>query len=329
MNEFQQMIRQADSICILGHTNPDGDCLGSTLGTKHYIENQYPEKKVDVYLQVANEKYNFLPDIDTIIHIPSDRRYDLCIVCDCNGFDRLGDFKILAEHAKELFVADHHVPGPQTFAHGSIQPDASSASEVVYDLMNPEFIDKKVAECLYLGIAHDTGIFKYSCTSQHTMEIAGFLMTKGIDFGAIIDDSYYTKTYAQQQVLGRVLMESVMLMDHRCLAGWLTCKDMKFYHVTSREVDSIISTMRETREIDCAMFMYELSNQNYKVSLRSNNPQLDVARVAMTFGGGGHKMAAGFTLQGSYYDVMNNITKELSKQMDAPGFVSNHPSAHT
>ena len=323
MNEFQQMINRADSICILGHTNPDGDCLGSTLGTKHYILNQYPDKKVNVYLQIANEKYDFLPGIDTIVHTPSDRKYDLCIICDCNGYDRVGDFRSLAENATALFVADHHVPGPQQFPHGSIRPDASSASEVVFDLMDVHYIDTKVAECLYLGIAHDTGIFKYSCTSQHTMEIAGILMTKGIDFGSIIDDSYYTKTYAQQQVLGRVLMESLMLMDHRCLAGWLTCKDMKFYQVTSRDVDSIVSTMRETRGIDCAMFMYEMSNQNFKVSLRSNNNQLDVAKVAMTFGGGGHKMAAGCTLQGSYHDVMNNITKELSKQMDAPDFVSN------
>ena len=92
MNEFQQMINRADSICILGHTNPDGDCLGSTLGTKHYILNQYPDKKVNVYLQIANEKYDFLPGIDTIVHTPSDRKYDLCIICDCNGYDRVGDF---------------------------------------------------------------------------------------------------------------------------------------------------------------------------------------------------------------------------------------------
>lgn len=111
MNEFQQMINRADSICILGHTNPDGDCLGSTLGTKHYILNQYPDKKVNVYLQIANEKYDFLPGIDTIVHTPSDRKYDLCIICDCNGYDRVGDFRSLAENAKELFVADHHVPG--------------------------------------------------------------------------------------------------------------------------------------------------------------------------------------------------------------------------
>jgi phosphoesterase RecJ-like protein len=155
------------------------------------------------------------------------------------------------------------------------------------------------------------------------MEIAANLMATGIDFGFIIDDSYYTRTYAQQQVMGRVLMESLMIMDRRCLAGWLTMKDMRFYNVTSRDIDGIVSIMRETRDIDCALFIYEVSNQTYKVSLRSNNEQLDVAKVAAAFGGGGHKMAAGCSLQGSYYDVINNVTKELSKQMDSENFISN------
>lgn len=323
MNEFQQLIEAAGSICIIGHTNPDGDCLGSTLGTRNYIKNRYPDKKVNVYLQTANEKFRFMPGFSEIIHIPSDRKYDLCIMCDCNGFDRLGDFKNLAENASVLYVCDHHIPGTQKFEHCTIIPEASSACEVVFDLLDREHITKEAAECLYLGIVHDTGVFKYSCTSSHTMEIAGFLMTKGIDFSSIIDDTFYTKTYSQQQVLGQVLMESLLVMDRRCVAGWLTCKDMKFYNVTSKDIDGIVSVMRETRGIDCAIFIYEMTNQNYKVSLRSNNHMLDVARVAAHFGGGGHKMAAGCTLQGSNYDVINNITKELSVQMDAPDFISN------
>ena len=323
MIDFNVMIEQAASIAILGHTNPDGDCLGSTLGLKAYILNRYPEKKVNVYLQEANEKFAFLPGFSDIVHVPSTRHYELCIICDCNGYDRVGDFRIIAEHADTVFVADHHIPGAQTFENGSIRPEASSASEVVYDLLDPAYINKDCASCLYTGIVHDTGVFKYNCTSPHTMEIAANLMATGIDFGFIIDDSYYTRTYAQQQVMGRVLMESLMIMDRRCLAGWLTMKDMRFYNVTSRDIDGIVSIMRETRDIDCALFIYEVSNQTYKVSLRSNNEQLDVAKVAAAFGGGGHKMAAGCSLQGSYYDVINNITKELSKQMDSENFISN------
>ncbi len=322
MTEFDQMIEKADSICILGHINPDGDCLGSTLGTRQYIVNRYPEKKVNVYLMEAARKFAYLPHFDEIIHVPSDRVYDLAIMLDCAGMDRLGDYARLAENARDLYVLDHHVTNTVRFRHQTILPEASSTSEVVFDLMDPAYIDKNAAECLYTGIVHDTGVFKYSCTSAHTMEIAGFLMSKGIDFGTIIDDGYYMKTYAQQQVLGRVLMESLLIMDQRCLAGWLTLRDMRFYNVTGKDIDSIVSTMRETRGIDCAIFAYEVGNQQFKISLRSNNDQLDVASVAASFGGGGHKKAAGCSLQGSQYDVLNNLMKKLSEQMDSPDFIS-------
>ena len=79
--------------------------------------------------------------------------------------------------------------------------DASSASEVLFEQLNPDSIDKNAAECLYTGLIHDTGVFKYSCTSARTMEIAGFLMEKGVDFGSIIDNSFYKKTYVQNRIM--------------------------------------------------------------------------------------------------------------------------------
>lgn len=322
--EFNEMLRRAGSICILGHTNPDGDCLGSTLGVWNYIRNRYPEKKAKVYLMESNAKFAFLPGYSEIIHEPSVEHYDLALQMDCHSDDRLGDFSILRRKASSCYTVDHHLlkegehPSPAT-----VLPEASSASEVVFDLMDPENVDRNTATCLYTGIVHDTGVFKYDHTTRHTMEIAGFLMSKGIDFGSIIDDSYFMKTYCQQQVQGRVMMESILVMDRRILAGWLRLKEMQFYHVTSRDIDGIVTTMRETRGVDGAVFLYETANQVYKVSLRSNNDQLDVAKAASYFGGGGHKKAAGCTLQGSYYDVLNNITKALSEQMDAPGFHSN------
>ncbi len=323
---FNRLIQEADSICIVGHTNPDGDCLGSTLGTKAYIGKRWPDKKVNVYLQEANVKFAYMPGFDSIIHVPSERKYDLCIMCDCAGFDRLGDYQVLAKNARKLFVADHHVTNDTKYEHAVILPDASSASEVVFDLMDPEYIDTAAAVCLYTGIVHDTGVFKYSCTSKHTMEIAGFLMGRGVDFGSIIDDSFYMRTYAQQQVTGRVLMESMLLMDRRIMAGWITLKDMRFYKVTTKDIDGIVGTLRETRDVDGAVFAYEVGNQIFKVSLRSNNPMLDVSRTAQAFGGGGHKMAAGCTLQGSYHDVLNNVMQQLSLQMDAPEFRSRRPA---
>ena len=320
--DFNRLIREADSICILGHTNPDGDCLGSTLGTRQYIRNRFPDKKVTVYLQEASSKFQYLPGFPEIVHVPSDRKYDLAIVCDCAGKDRLGDFAILMEHAKETYVADHHLTNAGSFQYSTILPDASSTCEVVFDLMDHDFIDQDAATCLYTGIVHDTGVFKYSCTSPHTMEIAGFLMSRGIDFGFIIDDGYYMKTFAQQKIQAKVMLESELRLNDRAIVGWVTIGDMQKYHVTTKDTDSIVTNMRETRNVDCAVFAYEVSNQVFKVSLRSNNNALDVSRVAGAFGGGGHKLAAGCSLHGGYRDVLDHVLQEIAKQLDAPGFKS-------
>ena len=106
--------------------------------------------------------------------------------------------------------------------------DASSASEVLFEQLNPDSIDKNAAECLYTGLIHDTGVFKYSCTSARTMEIAGFLMEKGVDFGSIIDNSFYKKTYVQNQIMGRALLESITFLDGKAIFSALRQSDLDF-----------------------------------------------------------------------------------------------------
>ena len=100
---------------------------------------------------------------------------------------------------------DHHVTSNgEDFPFHTILPDASSTCEVSFDLMEEEFFDKAVATCIYTGLIHDTGVFKYNCTSQHTMEIAGKCIAKGIPFSYIIDDSFYMKSVDQQKMTGKV-----------------------------------------------------------------------------------------------------------------------------
>lgn len=98
-----------------------------------------------------------------------------------------------------------------------LEADASSTCEVLFTLLDSEKISKTVAECIYTGIIHDTGVFKYSCTKRRTMEIAGFCMDMGIDYSSIIDNSFYKKTYVQNQILGRALLESVLFYNGKCI----------------------------------------------------------------------------------------------------------------
>ena len=124
----------------------------------------------------------------------------------------------------------------------------------------------------------------------------------------------YQKSYIQNQVMGRVLAESIMLLDGKCIVGYMKLRDMDFYGVKPSDLDGIVSQLRLTKGVEVAMFIYEHESQVFKVSLRSNG-SVDVSKIASYFGGGGHVKAAGCDLAGSMYDVINNISEQIEKQL--------------
>ena len=192
--------------------------------------------------------------------------------------------------------------------------EASSASEVVYGFLDLDKISKETAECIYTGILHDTNVFKNSNTTEHTMEVAGKMMSKGINFAKIIDESFYRKTYVQNQILGRALLESVVFLHGTCIFSVVRRRDMEFYGVESTDLDGIVDQMRITEGVEVAIFLYEIENHVFKVSMRSNN-YVNVSKVAAYFGGGGHIRASGCTMNGSVHDVINNLSRQIEAQM--------------
>ena len=316
MSVLESMVQEAASVAILGHIHPDGDCVGSTLGLWNYLRREYPQIQADVYLKDPSEKFAYLSVFNKILRHVEEREYDLCICLDCGSEDRLGEFACYFKNAKKSLCLDHHVTNTRFAQVNLVADGASSACEALYEQLREEAVDKTVAECLYTGIVHDTGVFKFSSTSSRTMEIAGKLMAKGIDFGEIIDGSFYRKTYVQNQILGRALLESITFMDGKCIFSAIKKKDMEFYGVTSKDLDGIIDQLRLTEGVECALFLYETGPQEYKVSMRSQK-QVDVSRIAAYFGGGGHVRAAGCTMSGSIHDVINNLAGHIAKELEA------------
>ena len=197
-----------------------------------------------------------------------------------------------------------------------IESGASSASEVLFGLLDQDKISKAVAECLYTGIAHDTGIFKYSNTSRKTMDIAGFLMEKGIDFPKIIDESFFAKTYGQAKLHGRALLDSVRILDDRCIYTVVTTDELKEYGCTVKATDGIVDQLRVIEGAEVVFLLYETGNPDeYKVSLRTNS-EVDVSRIAQSFGGGGHVKAAGCTMTGKPEEIAEKISGKIKEQWD-------------
>ncbi len=316
MINLAEEMRGVKSVAISGHIRPDGDCVGACLAVYNYIREQYPDVEAQVYLDPIPQVFSFLKGADEICLVRDrEKKYDLFMGLDSGDKQRLGESLCYFETAGRTLCIDHHISNQGYAGKNYIVPEASSTSELVFGILEEEKISREVAEALYVGIVHDTGVFQYSCTSPATMETAGKLMGKGIDFTRIIDDTFYKKTYIQNQILGRALLESILLLDGKCIVSRVLKRDMEFYGVEPKDLDGIVSQLRVTAGVEVAIFLYETDNQEYKASLRANGP-VDVSRIAGYFGGGGHKKAAGCTMHGSFHDVVNNLTLHIEKQLE-------------
>lgn len=310
-----EAIKNAGSIAIGGHVRPDGDCVGSCLGVYLYVREQFPDKQIHVYLESIPTPFLFLEGADEISHeIPEHAIYDLFIALDCGDKGRLGFSAPLFDTARKTLCVDHHVSNEAFADENHIEPDASSTSELIYNLLNVENISRNVAECLYLGIVHDTGVFRHSCTHPSTMRVAASLMEKEINFTKIITETFDEKTYAQNQVMGYALVNSQLLLNGRGVASSVSRKEMEAYHVLPKQLDGIVNQLKLTKGADIAIFMYELENGSYKVSLRSTEA-VDVSLVAGRFGGGGHARAAGFNMSKAVDEILKNLLPVIEEQL--------------
>ena len=314
--KFKEYLERANTIAISGHVRPDGDCTGSSLALAQYIRDNFSEKQVDVYLEPIRDSFLFLSGSELILHEIKEESYDLFICCDCGDIERLGAFGRLYKKAKYRICIDHHISNDGFGDDSQIDPTGSSTCELLYGLMDSEKVTKETATALYLGIVHDTGVFKHSNTTKTTMMVAGDLLEKGVDNSYIIDETFYAKTYLQNQLLGRALMESERLLDKKVIFSFISREMMDFYGCMPSDLDGIIDQLRITKGVEVAIFLYETGLHEYKVSMRSNQ-SVDVSKIAKLYGGGGHIKASGCTMTGTVHDVINNLTEHIEKQLEA------------
>ncbi len=313
--QFDKELRDIRTVAIAGHVRPDGDSTGACIGLWNYIRDNFPQIQADIWLEKPDEKFAILAGYEEIRQAGEEKEaYDLFVAVDCAAYDRLGDAKAYFDCAGKTICVDHHISNAGYAQVNIIEPDASSTCEVLCGMMNPENISEKTAAALYTGIAHDTGVFQYSCTSPDTMRVAAMLMEKGIPYTKILEETFYKKTYRQNQILGKALLESMRILDGRGIVSVVRRKELVFFGVTPIDLDGIVSQLKMTDGVEVAIFLYETGNLEYKVSLRSRDT-VDVSEVASYFGGGGHVRAAGVTMKGTFHDIVNNLTLHIEHQL--------------
>lgn len=316
MTGLREIAQGAKTILIAGHLRPDGDCVGAAVASCLYLKKIYPEAQISAYVEKVPEVYRFLdPDHSIFVEQLPEGPVDLFLSLDSSTKDRLGEAERLFDTAGRTACIDHHISNLGYARDNFVEAGSSSACEVLYGLMEEELIDLRIAEAIYIGIIMDTGVFRYSNTSKKTMEIAGSLMEKGVPFWKYIDECFYQRTYTQTQLLGRTLLTSMRLMEGRVIVATVTRRMLEFYGAQTEDIEGIIDQLRVTKGVEVALLLQEIDDQQYKVSMRSNT-FVDVSKIAVYFGGGGHVKAAGCTMRGSLHDVVNNITEHIEFQMD-------------
>ena len=309
-----EILSDKKTVAIGGHIHPDGDCVGSVTGLTLYIKENFPEIELDTYLEEVPEALKMVGDnISVISEVNDEKEYDLFICLDCGDEKRLGFSGVLFNKAKHTLCIDHHKSNESFAEVNHIVPDASSTSELVCHLLDENKMSYETAQALYMGIAHDTGVFQYSCTSPETMETAAMLMRKGIDVSNIIDKTYFEKTYTQNKLLGRALDKSFTVLDGKVIVSVIEKNDFDALGASSKDTEGIVAQLRTTKGVETSLFMYAVEGNKFKISLRSKG-LIDVSLIAGIFGGGGHARAAGATIEGESSVVVDAVVKEIQKQ---------------
>lgn len=311
-----EKLERAKNIVLLGHVRPDGDCVGSVLALYLYLKKTAPSKQVTVCLEKPLEKFNYLSGFSEIVtdadavSVP-----DLAVALDVSDKGRLGGFQRLFDDAKDTLNIDHHITNPHFAATTICEPEASSTCELLYTLLDFDQVDEPIAAALYTGIVTDSGVFKYGSTSARTMRIAGELMEKGIPFGEIIDGAFYRKTFVQNQIMGLALLHAVENADKTVIYSIVTEEEQRRLGTVHADLDGISEQLRLTAGVKCAVLCSEMEPGSWKLSLRSLEP-VDVAAIAMRYGGGGHIRAAGCTIVGKRAEeIMEEVVRAAEAQL--------------
>ncbi len=312
------LCQDAETIGISGHIRPDGDCVGSTCGLWQFLRKAFPDKRIDVRLEKPADIYSFVPGVSDIVSDETETVYDVFFVIDSVP-ERSGAAEKYYRAAKTKVNIDHHITNPGDGDLCYIDAGASSASELVYDLIREadregRYMDAALAETIYLGIIQDCGVFQYSNTSPKTLRAAAELIAYGFDFPKLIEQTFYEKTYVQNRVLGFALSNSRLCLSDTFIYSIVTRKDMETLHAGDHDFEGVVNQLRYTKQVKAAALLHETEDGGYKVSLRSGG-EVDVSRVAARFGGGGHIRAAGCTLNCGGEEAAALLAAEIEKQL--------------
>jgi len=288
-------IHAAQSIVVLSHYNPDADAYGSSCGLTLALR-QLGKKVVCINENGVLPRYRFIPGVAEVANSFPEGAWDLLITCDCGDKKRIGEtLKDGLGRFPKIINIDHHASN-DLFGHLNYVVDsASSASEIVFDLLEAlqAPISAEVALCLFAGISADTGSFRYASTAAKTFAVAEKLVSAGALPAKVSQALYGSDSLALVKLHADAVNRMELLAGGRISVIAVTQAMFQAHEALPEDADPLVERGRDIVGVEIAVLLKQ-DPELWRVSLRSKSPELDVSEVAQFFGGGGHKMAAGF-----------------------------------
>ena len=292
-------LREAHRVALACHVNPDPDALGSMLGLAGFLS----ALGKDVVCSWGNqplERPRWLSELDGAGYLVEPKDFpadpEVLVALDTASPDRLGLLQANADRAGQVIVIDHHRTNPGFGSIVVLDPAASSTAELVFRLverMGGDLPDGAAA-CLYAGVVADTGRYQYEATTPETLRVAAELRRRKFDHARLGQALFEDGSIASLRVLGVALDRVTQVPEADLVWTYVTQADLARMSVDVAELDDVIDMVRRAREADVACVIKQQADGRFRVSLRSRG-NTDVAAIAQGFGGGGHRLAAGYT----------------------------------
>lgn len=310
-NKIWQLIDDSNKIVILSHLRPDGDAVGSSLSMYSALKSL--GKDVDVILENSSHVFKFLSNYSEI-KTDSNVNYDLGIVLDCSSKERIGQISNIFDRCKNTIGIDHHLSNTNFCDVNYVDAEVSSCSQIIYYLFKEKgiFISKDIGDAILVGVLTDTNGFSNDNVDANALLLASDLMKNGTDLYSIYSLVLRKKSFIQY-CLAKIACDRLeFLEDGKIAFTYITKEDLKLTNASVGDHEGIVDIARNIEGVEVSIFVRE--DVEFLFSLRSNG-KVAVNEVASVFGGGGHKLAAGGSINSSLSDVREKLIKEVKKRI--------------
>ncbi len=316
LEEIAQVLLKAQDICICGHTNPDGDAIGSATALGCALESL--GKSVSLLLadddSDLDPKFDFLPGADGYVHAKDlNQVFDVFVCVDVPNADRLGSSAAdIHDRSKTTVTIDHHANPFRASDLSYTDPDAAATTLIVWQLIKCLGIDANadIAICALSGLMTDTGSFQYQNVDPLAFRVAAEMVEAGASPNEISNNLFQRKSMAAIELEGMTIKNMQMLCGGKIALSYITIADMERTDATKSDCDTLINVLRSIEGVEVACILKEQADC-IRGSLRAKGDK-DVAAIAREFQGGGHRAASGFTMHEDLDSALAIITERLS-----------------